>query len=73
MLLHLGILKKLSTGFGGGAIAPLAPPLATALKSKSLTIRGETLRSVGEIANVLGKEGLCDLGFDIPIEGKVMA
>ena len=29
--------------------------------------------SVGEIVKILGKEGLHHLGFDIPIEGKVMA
>ena len=41
-------------------------------KSKSLTTRGGELRSVGAIAEILGKEGLCDLGFDIPT-GKVTA
>ena len=39
-------------------------------RNKSLTIRRGELRSVGEIAKILGKEGLCDLGFDIPM-GKV--
>ena len=37
-----------------------------------LTIRGGKLRSVGAIAETLGKEGLRDLGFDVP-RGKVMA
>ena len=41
-------------------------------KSTPLTIRGGKLRSVGAIAEILGKEGLCDLGFDIPM-GKVTA
>ena len=36
-----------------------------------MTIRGGNLRSVGEIAKILGKEGLRDLGFNIHIEGKV--
>ena len=31
------------------------------------------LRSVGATAETLGKEGLRDLGFNIPVEGKVMA
>ena len=35
--------------------------------------KGGELRSVGAIAETLGKEGLCDLGSDIPIEGKVTA
>ena len=37
-----------------------------------MTIKGGKLRSIGEIANILGKEGLCDLSFDIP-RGKVTA
>ena len=28
---------------------------------------------VGEIVKILGKEGLDDLGFDIPVGGKVAA
>ena len=35
-------------------------------------IRGGELRSVGEIAKILCKKGLCDLSFDIPM-GKVTA
>ena len=42
-------------------------------KSKSLMIKGGKLRSIGEITKILGKEGLCDLSFDIPVEGKVTA
>ena len=42
-------------------------------KSTSLMIRGGKLRSVGEIVKILGKEGLCDSDFDIPVEGKVTA
>ena len=34
--------------------------------------RGE-LRKVGVIVEILGKEGLHDLGFNIPVEGKVTA
>ena len=41
-------------------------------KSTPLTIRGGKLRSVGAIAEILGKEGLCSLGFDVPA-GKVTA
>ena len=41
-------------------------------KSKPLTIRGGKLRSVGEIAKILGKKRLHDLGFDSP-KGKVTA
>ena len=41
-------------------------------KSTPLTIRGGKLRSVGAIAEILGKEGLRDLGFDIPM-GKATA
>ena len=43
-------------------------------KSKSipLTIRGGKLRSVGVIAEILAKEGLHELGFDIP-KGKITA
>ena len=37
-----------------------------------LTTGGGRLRSVGEIAKILSKKGLHDLGFDIP-RGKVMA
>ena len=36
-------------------------------------IKGGKLRSTGRIAKIFGKEGLRDLGFDIPVEGKVMA
>ena len=39
-------------------------------KSKSLTIRGGKLRMVTAIAEILGKEELCELGFDIP-RGKI--
>ena len=42
-------------------------------KSTSLVIRGGKLRSIGEIAKILGKEGLCDLGFDIPVGSKLKA
>ena len=42
-------------------------------KSTSLMIKGGQLRSVGEIAKILGNKGFHDLGFDIPIEGKVTA
>ena len=38
----------------------------------SLTIRGGKLRSFGEKAKILSKEGLCELGFDIP-SGKLTA
>ena len=38
----------------------------------SLTIRGGNLRSVCVMWVILGKEGLCSLGFDLPM-GKVMA
>ena len=41
-------------------------------KSTPLTIRGGKLRLVGAIAEILGKGGLCDLGFDVPT-GKVTA
>ena len=42
-------------------------------KSTSLTIRGGKLRSGGEIENnMLGKERLYDLVFDIPLKGKLM-
>ena len=40
-------------------------------KSKSLMIRGGKLRSFGEIKRVLGKERLCELGFDIPVESRL--
>ena len=36
-------------------------------------IRRGKLRKVGEIAKIFSKTGLCDLGFDIPLGGKVMA
>ena len=39
-------------------------------KSKPLTFGGGKLRLVKEIEKILGKKGLCDLGFDIPA-GKV--
>ena len=42
-------------------------------KGKSLTIRRGKLRSFGETEKILGKEGLCDLGCDIPIGGKLVA
>ena len=42
-------------------------------KSKPLTIRGGKLRLFGEIAKILGKSELRDLGFDILVGGKVMA
>ena len=42
-------------------------------KSTSLMAKGGKLSSVGETANILGKEGLHDLGFDIPLESKVAA
>ena len=35
-------------------------------KSKSLTIKGGKLRTVTAIVEIMGKEGLCKLGFDIP-------
>ena len=38
-------------------------------KSTSLMIRGGKLRSIGKIMDIFGKERLCDLGFDIPVEG----
>ena len=41
-------------------------------KSTPLTIRGGKLRLVDAIAEILGKEGLCNLGFGIPT-GKVTA
>ena len=41
-------------------------------KSMPLTIRGRKLRLVSVIAEILGKEELHDLGFDIPM-GKVTA
>ena len=34
-------------------------------------IKGGKLRSFGEIVKILGKERLCDLGFDISKEGKL--
>ena len=37
-----------------------------------LMIRGGKLTSVGVIANILDKEGICELGFDTP-RGKVTA
>ena len=39
-------------------------------KSKSLTIKGGKLRTVTAIVEILGKEELCELGFNIP-RGKV--
>ena len=36
-----------------------------------MTIREGKLKKVGEIVKIMGKEGLSDLGFDIPIGGKV--
>ena len=36
-------------------------------------IRGGKLRSFGQIVKILGKERLRDLGFNMPIEGKLMA
>ena len=42
-------------------------------KSTPLTIRRGKLRSVGAIVEILGKEGLRDLGFDIQVEGKLVA
>ena len=41
-------------------------------KRTPLTNKWNKLRSFHAIAHMLGKEGLCDLGFDIPT-GKVMA
>ena len=41
-------------------------------KSMPLTTRGGKLRSVGVIADILGKEGLRELSFDIP-GGKLTA
>ena len=41
-------------------------------KSKSLTTGERKLRLVGTIAEILGKEGLRELGFDIP-RGKITA
>ena len=41
-------------------------------KTTPLTNKWNRLRSVGVIVEILGKEGLCDLDFDIP-RGKVMA
>ena len=35
-------------------------------------IKSGKLRSFGEITKILGKERLRDLGFDIPIGGKLM-
>ena len=42
-------------------------------KSKSLMIKGGKLRKVGIIAETLGKEGLCNLGFNLPADSKVTA
>ena len=42
-------------------------------KRASLTIKGGKLKSFGEIAKIMGEEGLCNLGFDIPVDGKVTA
>ena len=41
-------------------------------KSMPLTIKCDKLRKFGVIAEILGKEGLHDLGFDI-LRGKVTA
>ena len=41
-------------------------------KSRALMIRGGKLRPVGTIVDILGKEGICDIGFNIP-RGKLMA
>ena len=41
-------------------------------KSMSLTIRGGKLRLVCVITEILGKEGLHNIGFDIP-RGKITA
>ena len=40
-------------------------------KSTPLMIKGAKLRSAGAILDILGKEGLCNLDFDIP-RGKLM-
>ena len=40
-------------------------------KSTSLTIKSGKLRSLGEIVKILSR--CCDLGFDIPVRGKLMA
>ena len=42
-------------------------------KSNPLTNNWGKLRDVGVITEILGKEGLRDLGFDIPVDGKVTA
>ena len=31
------------------------------------------LSSFGEIEDILGKEGFCDLGFDVPVGGRLKA
>ena len=41
-------------------------------KSEPLKTRTGNLRKIGEIVKVLGKTGVCDLGFDIP-RGKITA
>ena len=41
-------------------------------KSNPSTIKKWMLRAVGILADKLGKEGLCDLGFDVPV-GKITA
>ena len=41
-------------------------------KSMSLMIRGEKLRSVHVVVEIMGKEELYELGFNIP-RGKIMA
>ena len=42
-------------------------------KGLPLKVRGVKLRLVGVIAEILSKEGLCELGFDIPKSSKVTA
>ena len=42
-------------------------------KTVPLTNKRKELRSVGVIAEILGKEGLRDFGFDITVEGKETA
>ena len=42
------------------------------VKTSPLINKRNKLRSACVIAEILGKEGLCDLGFNIP-RGKVMA
>ena len=42
-------------------------------KTVCLTNKQNKLRSVGVITEILGKEGLCDLGFVILKDSKVVA